>query len=121
MLPLLFRGVGVVFYVQQGFGGSYFLGSGHAHAVQRVRNTQVLPLEKPQRVVRQNLDAAHGGQSLYKAIQPAQAVGVIGQAGNQHVADPEVHAFGGHILRHSQNVFIRVAGQLFVLFVVDLL
>ena len=32
-----------------------------------------------------------------------------------------VHAFGGHILRHSQNVFIRVAGQLFVLFVVDLL
>ena len=35
----LFRGVGVVFYVQQGLGGSYFLGSGHAHAVQRVRDT----------------------------------------------------------------------------------
>lgn len=61
-LFLLFRGVGVVFYVQQSLGGSYFLGSGHAHAVQRVRDTQVLPLEKPQCVVRQNLDAAHGGQ-----------------------------------------------------------
>ena len=64
--------------------GFNLLRRGYAHAVQRVRDTEVLPLEQSQRVVGQNFYAAHGGQRFNKGIQLPQAVGVIGQAGSQN-------------------------------------
>ena len=113
--------VGIIAHMQKLLRGFDLLRRGYAHAVQRVRDTEVLPLEQSQRVVGQNFYAAHGGQRFNKGIQLPQAVGVIGQAGDQHMPDPEVHASGRHILCHGQNVFVAVAGQFFVLLVVNFL
>ena len=59
---------------------------------QGIGDAQLLPLEQPQRVVGENLHPLHRFQAADEVRGPAQALLVIGEAGHQHMPDPERNA-----------------------------
>ena len=59
---------------------------------QGIGDAQLLPLEQPQRVVREHLHPLHRFQAADEICGPAQTLLVIGEAGHQHMPDPERNA-----------------------------
>ena len=59
---------------------------------QGIGDAQFLPLEQPQRVVGEHLHPLHRFQAADEVHGPAQALLVIGEAGHQHMPDPERNA-----------------------------
>ena len=72
-------------------------------------------------MVGQYLHPLHGVQAADEVGRSAQAVLVIGQAGHQHMADPQRHAQVGDVPGHGQDVGVVLAGEPAVALRVDLL
>ena len=87
---------------------------------QGIRDAELLPLEEAQRVVGQYLHPLHGVQAADEVGRSAQAVLIVGQAGHQHMADPERDSQVRDTPCHGKDVGIVFARELAVLFGVDL-
>ena len=68
---------------------------------QGIGDAQLLPLEQAQRVVGQHLHPLHRFQAADEICGPAQALLVIGEAGHQHMPDPERNAQIGNMPCHG--------------------
>ena len=101
--------------------GFDLLRRGYAHAVQRVRDTEVLPLEQSQRVVGQNFYAAHGGQRFNKGIQLPQASASSVRPGTSTWRTQRSTPLAATYCAMARMFFVAVAGQFFVLLVVNFL
>ena len=71
-------------------------------------------------MVGQHLHPLHGFQAADQVCSPAQTLLVVGQAGHQHMPDPQRHPEVRDAACHGQDVGIVFSGEPTVLFGVDL-
>ena len=88
---------------------------------QGIGDAELLPFEEAQRVVGQHLHPLHRPEGRDELRSPPQALLVVGQAGHQHMADPEGDTEVGDVARHRKDVGVVFSGELAVLLRVDLL
>ena len=106
---------------QQLFRPSDLLRGGRNGIGEGIGDAQLLPFEEAEGVVGENLHTLNGLERRDELCGPAQAVFVVGQAGYQHMPDPERNAQIRNMLCHRENVGIVLAGELTMFFRVDLL
>ena len=111
---------GVLAYFQQFLCPLDLFRCGRDSIGQGVRDAELFPFEKPQRVVGQHLHPLHGLEGRDEVRSPAQTLFVVGQARHQHMADPERDAQVRDTPCHGKDVGIVFARELAVLFGVDL-
>ena len=100
--------------------GGLLLGQ-RLHALQGVRNAQLFVLVYAHGVIGQHVQRLHVFQMRDEPAELLLLPGVVGDAGDDHMADPERDVFALQILREREDALIAVAGQFPVRVGIDVL
>ena len=102
-------------------GSFCLLLGGGFHALQRIGDVQFLVLGDTHDVIGQGIQRLHIVQGAQEAAQPGQQCGVVGNAGDHHMSDPDRDVLLVQIPGKGQDTGVVMTGQVLVALGIDVL